>query len=118
MADAQRSADGKLIDELAKSGSDLSKLHDVDFYLHFPGQEAADRASEKLVELALTLFVEDELVERVLSADVELLECVEGGDVDALAPVPGQPGIERRGRTRPLVGSRVRSPLDAGCRWA
>lgn len=58
MADQQRSADGKLIDELAKSGSDLKKLHDVDFYLHFPSQEAAERASEKLVELAFSIELE------------------------------------------------------------
>ncbi len=48
----QRSPDRVALDQLAGSGSDLSKLHNVDFYLHFPTQEAAERAAVKLVALA------------------------------------------------------------------
>lgn len=51
--DAQeRSPDGVSLDQLAKAGSDLSKLHHVDFFLHFPTQQAADNAASRLDALA------------------------------------------------------------------
>lgn len=44
--------DGVAIAQLARSGSDLSKLHRIDFRLVFPSQEAAEQAESQLVELA------------------------------------------------------------------
>jgi hypothetical protein len=40
--------DAKLIDQLRKRGSDPFKPHDVDFFLAFPSQEAADQLSAQL----------------------------------------------------------------------
>jgi len=44
--------DGVAIAQLAKSGSDVSKLHRIAFRLVFPSQEAAEQAESQLVELA------------------------------------------------------------------
>jgi regulator of RNase E activity RraB len=52
------STDGVLLVKLAKSGSDLSKLHKVDFHLHFPTQEAAESAASQLAELAFATEIE------------------------------------------------------------
>lgn len=52
MNDREPSQDAIALDQLAKSGSDLSKLHRVDFFLRFPTQEAAEVAESQLVELA------------------------------------------------------------------
>lgn len=46
------SPDAVALDRLARSGSDLSKLHRVDFFLRFPDQEAAENAESQLRELA------------------------------------------------------------------
>jgi hypothetical protein len=54
----ERSPDGKLIDQLAKSGSDLSKLHQFEFTLRFPTQSAAERADLQLVGLAFRTKIE------------------------------------------------------------
>ena len=51
------SPDGKLLEALRESGSDLSKLHKVDFLLRFPAQEAAEIASSQLVELAFAVEI-------------------------------------------------------------
>jgi hypothetical protein len=53
-----RSPDGRLIDELAKSGSDLSKLHQFEFTLRFPTSVAAERADLKLIGLAFKTRIE------------------------------------------------------------
>jgi hypothetical protein len=53
-----RSPDGKLIDELAKSGSDLAKLHQIDFTLRFPSQLAAERAELQLIGFAFATKIE------------------------------------------------------------
>jgi hypothetical protein len=53
-----RSPDGKGIDQLAKSGSDLSQLHHVDFFLHFPTQKSAERAASRLEAFAFATKVE------------------------------------------------------------
>ncbi len=53
-----RSPDGKGLEELAKSGSDLSQLHQVDFFLHFPTQKAAERAAARLEGFAFSTKVE------------------------------------------------------------
>lgn len=49
---AERSPDGRLIDQLASAGSDLSKLHQIEFILHFPSQGAAERAELQLLGFA------------------------------------------------------------------
>jgi hypothetical protein len=44
------SADGDLdvIDQLREAGSDLSRQHPVDFYLYFPGKEAAEASAARI----------------------------------------------------------------------
>jgi hypothetical protein len=54
----ERSPDGKLIDQLAKSGSDLSKLHQFDFTLRFPNQGTAERADLQLLGFAFKTKME------------------------------------------------------------
>jgi Regulator of ribonuclease activity B len=54
----QRSPDGQSLDQLAKSGSDLTKLHQVDFTLRFPTVKAAERAELQLIGLAFTTMIE------------------------------------------------------------
>lgn len=46
------SPDAVLLAQLVKSGSDLTKLHHIDFTLHFPSQFSAERAELQLVGLA------------------------------------------------------------------
>jgi hypothetical protein len=55
---AERSPDGRLIDQLKQSGSDLNKLHQIEFTLRFPSQLAAERAELELTGLAFTTKVE------------------------------------------------------------
>jgi hypothetical protein len=57
-ASAERSPDGKLIDQLARSGSDLTKLHQIEFTLRFPSQLAAERAELQLTGLAFATKIE------------------------------------------------------------
>jgi hypothetical protein len=53
VAGAQASSPDRIsLDQLASSGSDLSKLHHFDFLLRFPTEKAAERAVSKLVPLA------------------------------------------------------------------
>ena len=47
-----QSPDAVLLEQLAKSGSDLTKLHRIDFTFHFPSQFSAQRAELHLVGLA------------------------------------------------------------------
>jgi len=54
----ERSADGKALDELARSGSDLKKLHQIDFFLRFPAQKSGERAQLRLEELAFETSIE------------------------------------------------------------
>ena len=54
----ERSPDGRLIDQLARSGSDLSKLHEFEFTLRLPAQVAAERAELQLVGLAFKTRIE------------------------------------------------------------
>ena len=54
----QPSPDKVSLDQLAGSGSDLSKLHRFEFLLRFPTQKAAERAAAKLVQLAFETRVE------------------------------------------------------------
>jgi len=48
----QLSPDAKLLDQLAKSGSDLKQLHRFEFVLHFDTQFSAERAELDLIGLA------------------------------------------------------------------
>jgi hypothetical protein len=50
--------DAQSLDQLAKSGSDLGKLHQFDFLLRFPSQNAAERASLELVGFAFDPRIE------------------------------------------------------------
>jgi hypothetical protein len=52
------SPDAKLIEQLARSGSDLGKLHRIEFLLRFPTQAAAKRAEAELLGLAFETKVE------------------------------------------------------------
>jgi len=54
----ERSPDGKLIDQLARSGSDLTKLHQFEFTLRFPSQHAAERAELQLIGFAFATKIE------------------------------------------------------------
>ncbi len=50
--------DGKAIDQLARSGSDLNQLHQVDFTLRFPTQQSAQRAELELIGFAFLTKIE------------------------------------------------------------
>jgi hypothetical protein len=58
MPTSQPTPDGIILDQLAKSGSNLSKLHHVDFFLRFHTQEAAENAASQLAELAFATEIE------------------------------------------------------------
>jgi hypothetical protein len=50
--------DKQALDQLAKSGSDLTKVHRVDFFMHFPTQKAAEKAQMQLIALAFETNIE------------------------------------------------------------
>jgi regulator of ribonuclease activity B len=52
--------DARLIDQLRKRGSDPFKPHDVDFFLAFPTQEAAERLANRLRNEGFDADVVDE----------------------------------------------------------
>lgn len=54
MATPERSPDAVALEQLAKSGADLSKLHQIDFTLRFPSQKAAERAELALMGFAFS----------------------------------------------------------------
>jgi len=54
----ETSPDARGLDQLAKSGSDLSKLHSIDFTLRFPTQTAAQKAELNLIGLAFDTKLE------------------------------------------------------------
>jgi hypothetical protein len=41
--------DQQVLDQLREAGSDLSKPHDLEFFLYFPNQEAAGIAAERII---------------------------------------------------------------------
>jgi hypothetical protein len=45
---AQSSADAEGIDRLAKAGSDLTRIHTIEFLFYFPARASADEASARL----------------------------------------------------------------------
>lgn len=40
--------DQQVLDQLKKAGSDMSKPHNIEFFLYFENQEAADRAAKQV----------------------------------------------------------------------
>jgi len=50
--------DAQALEELARSGSDLKKVHRIDFFLHFPTQKAAEKAQMQLIALAFETNIE------------------------------------------------------------
>lgn len=48
------SPDGQVIEQLRQHGSDLSKLHEIDFFFYFPEQMAADRVAGKLTMIGFS----------------------------------------------------------------
>jgi hypothetical protein len=48
IARAQESLDAQVITQLRKAGSNLSKPHDVEFFLYVPTPEAAERLASKV----------------------------------------------------------------------
>lgn len=55
---SEPSPDAKLLEQLAKTGSDLSKLHRIEFVLRLPTKIGADRAELELIGLAFETKVE------------------------------------------------------------
>ena len=58
MESTATSPDAQGIAQLAKSGSDLEKLHQIDFTLRFPTQQAAERAELDLIGFAFKTKIE------------------------------------------------------------
>jgi regulator of RNase E activity RraB len=55
---AQGGADAAVLDTLKAAGSDLSKPHDIEFFIYVPSREAAERASIKVRELNFTTTID------------------------------------------------------------
>ena len=55
---AEHLSDAEALARLAKSGSDLSKLHRVEFFLRFPSEDDAARAAFQLEDLAFATTTE------------------------------------------------------------
>ena len=49
--------DEAVLIQLRKAGSDLSKLHTIDFYLYFPTQSAAEQAAAQMRQTGYTVEV-------------------------------------------------------------
>ncbi len=47
--------DGQVLDQLKKAGSDLSKVHDIEFFLYFPNQETAENVKKELIVKGFTV---------------------------------------------------------------
>lgn len=54
MAAQERSPDAQAIEALSRAGSDLSRLHDIEFSLRFPSQKSAEKAELQLIGFAFT----------------------------------------------------------------
>jgi regulator of RNase E activity RraB len=52
-----RDSDQLVLDQLHKAGSDLSRPHPVEFFLYFPGQDAADQAAVQILNAGLEVTV-------------------------------------------------------------
>jgi hypothetical protein len=52
-------SDQAVIDNLKEAGSDLSKLHDVDFNLYFPDESSARRFADKLSGQPFKVSIEE-----------------------------------------------------------
>jgi regulator of RNase E activity RraB len=51
------SPDEGVTNELRKAGSDLSKAHAIEFFLYFPTQEVAEKASRQIHEMGFQVDV-------------------------------------------------------------
>ena len=97
----QPSGDAQVIAQLKAAGSNLSRPHPVEFFLYFPGEAAAQRASHRVAAQGFKtevrpaanggpewlLFAEKELVpvERTLlqiREDLSAIATAEGGEYD------------------------------------
>lgn len=54
------SPDGQVVEQLAKAGSDLSKPHNIEFFLYFPTQEAARAAASDINDPSFSAVVRQE----------------------------------------------------------
>lgn len=70
--------DGSTLDELARAGSDLTRVHQIEFYLYFPTEEQATAAATLL---------------RADGTQVEVRPPVDGGDWLCLATEPMRPEL-------------------------
>jgi hypothetical protein len=117
----ESSPDAKGIQQLARSGSDLGKLHRIDFTLRFPTQLTAQRA-----ELALIGFAFDTKIERGKAASewiihaVKVMYPVETDCATSSTPSPRKARAAMRGG-RPVPCSPglgvSASPQARACRW-
>ena len=48
------SGDGQVIEQLRQAGSDLSKPHDIEFFLYFPTQSGAEAAAAEVKKKGFT----------------------------------------------------------------
>jgi hypothetical protein len=55
---AQSSADAEGIERLAKAGSDLTRVHAIEFLFYFPSRASADEASARLQAAGYTVSIE------------------------------------------------------------
>src|SRR5689334_15282448 len=53
----QLDPDQEVIDQLKKAGSDLSKTHEINFYLYFPSEEKAKSAAVEVQKEGLSVKV-------------------------------------------------------------
>ena len=56
-AQAQASPDAKVLAQLKQAGSNLEKLHPIEFFLYFPSSEAAERAAAKVRDSGFAAIV-------------------------------------------------------------
>ncbi len=50
--------DQQVLDQLKKAGSDLAKLHNIEFFLYFPTEDSANRAAEDIRKVGCNVKVE------------------------------------------------------------
>jgi hypothetical protein len=60
---AEAPSDAQSFEQLAKSGTDLSKLHRVEFQLRFRSEDAAEQAAVRLEDLAFATTIEHDEAE-------------------------------------------------------
>jgi len=58
---AQGSTDAEEIDRLAKTGSDLTRVHAIEFLFYFPSRASADEASARLRAEGYKVSIKDDV---------------------------------------------------------